>query len=234
MYTKGDFHIHTICSDGAYTPTEIVIMARESKLDIISITDHNTTIGIDEAIKAGEWLGVKVIPGIELSTSFYGKKAHILGYFTTDIYKNNDFSRLLKYIKKHNIKSVKNFIGNSIEIRKSNNKEVLDTNLGIDLIKYFGGCAILAHPVRLKSGIFNEIIKLPFDGIEAIYSKNTPSQTEYYKKISTEKDMIYTAGSDFHTDLRMDRRHGKIGQVSLDNYEIENLLIKCINSSLKN
>lgn len=81
MCTKGDFHIHTIISDGYYTPTEVVIMAKEAGLDIIAITDHNTIDGIEEALEAGEKTGVKVIPGIELSTRYKGRKVHVLGYF---------------------------------------------------------------------------------------------------------------------------------------------------------
>lgn len=91
MYTKGDFHIHTTASDGFCTPAEVVIMAMEKDFDIISITDHNTTYGIEEAIKAGEILGVKVIPGIELSTRYNGTKIHILGYFVNDAFKDEVF-----------------------------------------------------------------------------------------------------------------------------------------------
>ncbi|WP_438573535.1 PHP domain-containing protein [Clostridium sp.] len=235
MYTKGDFHMHTIESDGDYTPTEVVIMAKESGLDVISITDHNTTNGVEEAIKAGEWLGVKVIPGMELSTRFNGKKTHILGYFTNDIYKDKDFSRCLRYIKKHNIRSLQAIIGNSYENidRKNVNKAKLDTETGIDFLRYFGACVVLAHPIRIKGGILNQVLNLNFDGIEAIYSKNSSIDTEHFKNIAREKGWIYTAGSDFHSDLRVDSRHGSIGQVHLNSEEIELLISKCVVSNLK-
>lgn len=231
MYTKGDFHIHTIESDGDYTPTEIVIIAKESNVDTIAITDHKTMSGVEEAMKAGEWLGVKVIPGIELSTRFNGKKVHILGYFTNEIYKNKDFIRALRYIKKGNIKILEALIGNYVDVRKDPEKNKLTTQTGIDLLKYFGGRVVMAHPVRLKSGLLEPLLELNFDGIEAIYSKNTPEQNEFYKGIAKEKGWFYTAGSDFHSDHRIDSRHGLIGQVYLENDEIETFISKCVSAN---
>lgn len=234
MYTKGDFHIHTIESDGDYTPTEIVIIAKESNVDTISITDHKTMSGVEEAIKAGEWLGVKVIPGIELSTRFNGKKVHVLGYFTNEIYKDKDFIRALRYVKKDNIKLLETLIGTYVDVRKDLEKNKLTTQTGIDLLKYFGGRVVLAHPIRLKAGMLDPLLKMNFDGIEAIYSKNTIEQNEFYKGIAKEKGWFYTAGSDFHSDLRIDSRHGLIGQVSLNNDEIEKFLMKCLSANVIN
>ena len=42
MYTKGDFHIHSTESDGELKPGEIILLAKERKIDIIALTDHNT------------------------------------------------------------------------------------------------------------------------------------------------------------------------------------------------
>lgn len=234
MYTKGDFHMHTIESDGDYTPTEIVIIAKESNVDTIAITDHKTMSGVEEAIKAGEWLGVKVIPGIELSTRFNGKKVHILGYFANEIYKDKDFVRAIRYVKKSNIKLLETLIGTYVDIRKDSEKNKLTTQTGIDLLKYFGGSVVLAHPVRLKAGMLDPLLKLNFDGIEAIYSKNTMEENEFYKNIAKEKGWVYTAGSDFHSDRRIDNRHGVIGQVSLNKEEIETFMIKCLSANLIN
>ncbi|MFC0470066.1 PHP domain-containing protein [Halalkalibacter kiskunsagensis] len=78
-----DLHVHTKASDGDYTPTEVVRKAKEAGLKTIAITDHDTLNGIDEAQKAGERLGVQVIPAIELSTKYKGKSIDILGYNIT-------------------------------------------------------------------------------------------------------------------------------------------------------
>ena len=67
---KCDLHIHSICSDGRFTPSDIVKMAKEKNLDYVSLTDHDTLTGIKEALSEAEALNVKLIPGIELSTEY--------------------------------------------------------------------------------------------------------------------------------------------------------------------
>jgi len=54
VYKKGDFHIHSTESDGELKPGEIVLLAKDRHLDIISITDHNTVSGNAQAIKVGK------------------------------------------------------------------------------------------------------------------------------------------------------------------------------------
>jgi len=78
---KADLHVHTIFSDGALSPTEIITRAKNAGLNIISITDHDSIGGLDEAIAVGRDSGLEVIPGIELSASLDGREVHILGYF---------------------------------------------------------------------------------------------------------------------------------------------------------
>ncbi len=73
-----DLQIQSTASDGKHTPTELVHMAKERGITVIAITDHDTVGGVAEAQKAGEGLGVRVIPGIEMSVEEGG--SHILGY----------------------------------------------------------------------------------------------------------------------------------------------------------
>jgi len=61
------------------TPTQLVNWAKRCALDVIAITDHDTLAGNDEAIRRGAEVGIKVLPGIEISA--YAKfEIHILGY----------------------------------------------------------------------------------------------------------------------------------------------------------
>ena len=90
-----DLHIHTTCSDGLLTPTEVVMKAKEKKMTAIGITDHDTISGIPEAIAAGEQNGIEVVPGVELSSQYDGRDIHILGYFF-DI----DHPRMLEYLQR--------------------------------------------------------------------------------------------------------------------------------------
>jgi predicted metal-dependent phosphoesterase TrpH len=64
-----DFHLHTTMSDGRVTPEALVFKASARNLDLIAVTDHDTTAGYAAAKAEGEWLGVNVIPGVELSAS---------------------------------------------------------------------------------------------------------------------------------------------------------------------
>jgi len=75
-----DLHVHTTFSDGTFTPQEVVRFAKEKGLFAISITDHDTTDGVKDAIEEGERLGLKVVSGVEISADFE-IEMHILGLF---------------------------------------------------------------------------------------------------------------------------------------------------------
>ncbi len=77
---RADFHTHSTASDGTLTPADLVRQASRRGLSIIALTDHDTTGGLDQAITAGAELGVRVIPGIELSTDVTAGEVHMLGY----------------------------------------------------------------------------------------------------------------------------------------------------------
>jgi predicted metal-dependent phosphoesterase TrpH len=82
MINTFDLHVHTTASDGENTPTEIVRLAASTGIKTIGITDHDNIDGIEEGIEAGKEMGVRVIPGVELSTQFQDSNGiHILGYF---------------------------------------------------------------------------------------------------------------------------------------------------------
>lgn len=77
-----DLHVHSTFSDGVRTPTELVAMAKELGLRALALADHDTVDGIDEALAAGESLGLEVIPALEFSVAFGAyRDVHLLGYF---------------------------------------------------------------------------------------------------------------------------------------------------------
>lgn len=75
-----DLHAHSAISDGTDTPAELVAEALRAGLDVVALTDHDTFDGLPEALAAGESLGVRVVPGVELSTEVAGRSVHLLGY----------------------------------------------------------------------------------------------------------------------------------------------------------
>lgn len=66
---RADFHLHTTMSDGQATPELLVWKASARNLDLIAVTDHDTTAGCAAAIAEGHELGVKVLAGVELSAN---------------------------------------------------------------------------------------------------------------------------------------------------------------------
>lgn len=224
MYKKGDFHIHSTYSDGGLTPREIINLAKKRKIDVIAITDHNSTAGVDEAVEEGYKNNIKVIPGVELSTRYNGCRVHILGYFKDDSYKDELFKDVLLKVKQGRITDIKKIFYNNIDFCGFKDKICVQT--GVDILKFFGATVILAHPVLLCDKYFNNIININFDGIEAKYFKNTEEDTKYFINLAEEKNIIYTAGSDFHNDVEYYRIHGMIGDVFLNEEEIRRFFKK--------
>lgn len=224
MLNKGDFHIHSTASDGSCTPKEIVNMAKKRHIDIISLTDHNTINGLNEAISYGNEIGIKVIPGVELSTRYNDTRVHVLGYFKDDSYKDELLFEVLRYVKLRKISEVKKLLRGYFTSYYRRNTLCVEN--GIELLRFFGATVVLAHPVLLPREDFNKIIDMGFDGIEAKYFSNTEEDTHYFINISKARNLFYTAGSDFHKLKEMYRVHGLIGDVYLDNDEISNFITK--------
>jgi len=102
-HSQGDFHMHrfrnvymlricwflfiiddncSVCSDGKYRPSEVIEKATQNGVVYMSLTDHDTMAGVQEAVETGRKLGVFVIPGVEISAEAKGSEnLHILGYF---------------------------------------------------------------------------------------------------------------------------------------------------------
>lgn len=82
-----DLHVHSTASDGRLSPGDVVRQAVAGRLDVIALSDHDTTAGFTEARATAEGLaigggrGVEVIPSIEVSTTGHGEELHFLGYF---------------------------------------------------------------------------------------------------------------------------------------------------------
>jgi predicted metal-dependent phosphoesterase TrpH len=75
-----DLHLHSDYSDGTMSPEDIVSYAHAIGLSALSITDHDTIRGQEEALSAGQRYGIEVVTGIEFSVEEDGGSVHILGY----------------------------------------------------------------------------------------------------------------------------------------------------------
>lgn len=107
-----EFHCHSTASDGTLSPTEVVREAKKIGVDLLSLTDHDITSGLEEAENAARELGVRFIPGIELSCQHKSATVHILGYFKDDLYKCEEFQKYLTDLKESRIERAKKIVNN--------------------------------------------------------------------------------------------------------------------------
>ena len=84
---KADLHLHSTWSDGSMSIPALIRFAAALGLEALSVTDHDTMAGQEEALEEGRRQGVRVIPGVEISAfnPETGRKAHILGFQVRDM-----------------------------------------------------------------------------------------------------------------------------------------------------
>jgi len=96
-----DLHLHTVFSDGTYTPEELVKKSSSAGLGAIAVTDHDTVEGVEPALEAGKSVSLEILPGIELSTEYCGREVHILGYLID--YRSKKLNLKLQELKKNRV-----------------------------------------------------------------------------------------------------------------------------------
>jgi len=75
-----DLHTHSTASDGRQSPAEVISSAVQTGLDVVALTDHDTTAGWAQATVAAEQQGIALVRGIEISCKDNGISIHLLGY----------------------------------------------------------------------------------------------------------------------------------------------------------
>lgn len=173
-----DLHIHTClspCAQSDMLPTTIIKQARDKNLDVIGICDHNSAENVLAVKKAGEKKGVKVLGGMEMSSS---EEVHILAFFDDDdallemqniVYENLFGENDEKYFGEQLI------VDEYDKIISSTNKLLIgSTSLGIDriveLVHSLGGLAVASHVDRESFSIITQLgfipKELPLDALE--------------------------------------------------------------------
>ena len=96
-----DLHLHTTNSDGEEPPETVVKMAKAAGLSLIAITDHN----VFTYTTPWEYMGMDIVPGIELSTEYYvpawndSTEIHVVGIFPDGV-DASDFDMILADVEK--------------------------------------------------------------------------------------------------------------------------------------
>ena len=109
---KSDLHIHTLYSDGVFSPEKIVDTAIDVGLQVIALTDHDNVLSYPVAKEYLKQTGredkLEIIRGIEVNTLYKNYEVHILGYFM-DV-ENSDFQSMLKAQQQARVKQTKEII----------------------------------------------------------------------------------------------------------------------------
>jgi predicted metal-dependent phosphoesterase TrpH len=74
-----DLHCHSTVSDGTLAPAEVLALAAQRGVDVLALTDHDDTAGLEAAQHAAAALGVLLIAGVEISAGWRGQSVHIVG-----------------------------------------------------------------------------------------------------------------------------------------------------------
>ena len=74
-----DLHTHSLRSDGALTPAELIELAVQAGVCVLALTDHDTVAGLDEAQRAADRTGLRLVPGVEISAAWHFQTVHVLG-----------------------------------------------------------------------------------------------------------------------------------------------------------
>lgn len=76
---KVDLHCHSTASDGTLPPAGVVARAAAQEVELLALTDHDTTDGLEAAYTASREHGIHLLPGIEISVTWRDKLLHIVG-----------------------------------------------------------------------------------------------------------------------------------------------------------
>lgn len=169
MEGRVDLHIHTTCSDGFYTPEEIVEKAKELNLTGISITDHDNVDAIWRATEYAKKLGIEVISGVELSSDFGENEVHILAYFI-DL-ENEELERYLQFFRTERLKRAERMI------KKLNN---LGFHITIDDILAKAKNSAIGRPHIAQALLEKEYVRTYYEAFNKYIGNGCPA---YEKKV---------------------------------------------------
>jgi 3',5'-nucleoside bisphosphate phosphatase len=184
-----DLHIHSTCSDGKYSPSELVKLAKKKGLGAVALTDHDTISGLEEFLEAGKKEEIETIPGVEIEAheiKLGFSEVHLVGLF----------------VDREN-KALKDLLEGSSKQRELQKKKMVEkiASLGYKIsfeeVKKIAGKEI-GRPHIAKVLLKNNPEK--FSSIDEIFEKllipGTPGYVEREKFVSFNEvvDTIHKAG----------------------------------------
>ncbi|MCI8307002.1 MAG: PHP domain-containing protein [Lachnospiraceae bacterium] len=152
-----DLHVHSSASDGTLAPAQVVKLAYDKGLSAIALTDHDTVMGVEEAMSVP--LPIEVIPGIELSAGYGDGDIHILGLYVN--YKSEKLIKISEDVIKErdwrNNKMAENLADAGIDITVDKIREIAGAD-GVITRAHFARFLVENNYVRDKSEAFSKYL----------------------------------------------------------------------------
>ncbi len=206
---RADLHIHTVlsaCANLEMSPETIINFAKEKNLDLIAITDHNSTLQCRLVKEMAEEKGLAVLFGVEVTTR---EEVHCLAYFK-DLETLDQFQ---KYMDSHLpvIPYNPEKLGYQVVVNRSEkivqmveNFLNVGLNQSIDQVEQevhrLGGLFVPAHIERPMYGIFNQLGFIPENlACDALGIMSNSNEAEIRNKFRLNKDIALLKASDAHT-----------------------------------
>ncbi len=206
---KADVHLHTClspCAEVTQSPKRVIERVNEIGLDLVFITDHNSIVNVEAAIKTGRNLkNLKIYPGMEITTK---EEIHILSLFENLVDANNTQEYINRYLPDAFFEKEKNeqIIANeNDEVEGFYGKSLfsavdLDIDEIIELIHNNNGLAIAAHIDRQSFSIISQLGFIPekckLDALEISPNMSMREANEVFKDYA--KKYKFVRGSDAH------------------------------------
>lgn len=214
-----DLHIHSKlspCADDAMSVNNIVNMALLSNLQLISVTDHNSTRQQEVMAIVAKSHGLEYLYGVEVSSL---EEVHVLCYFK-ELAQVKEFQVILEA----NMLPMKNdikFFGEQLlfdindqiigqEDRMLSNGILLDLATIVDNVHYIGGCCVLAHVLLRKNSITNQLGFIPsnllIDGIEVKDLMQKKQVIDLYPFLANQV-FLYNSDAHYLVDINEDQSY---------------------------
>lgn len=205
---RADLHIHTVlspCGDIYMSPSAIIEQAKKLHLDVIAITDHNSTRQVKVTQELGKENGILVIGGVEITTQ---EEAHALAYFETE----EQLDTFQEYLDQHlpKIPNDEERFGYQLIVDRDEDiigeeEYLLLSAIDADLdtlynkVHEIGGLFVPAHVNKPASSLMSQLGFIPPDiKADALEISKHVKKEDFLKKFAYLKKFMFTKSSDAH------------------------------------
>jgi PAS domain S-box-containing protein len=207
-----NFHSHSLFSDGELTPEALAATLAAAGVRYAALTDHDTIEGLPRFQDALKKRGIAFVTGVEMTTQFDGREAHLLAYgFDPDhaaLAATLLSLRQARGVEVHSIadslrKAGTNTAPATGAISVAPNG-LLEASEAIGLVHRAGGRVFWAHPLHYESDpakldhLIGQLKALGLDGLEAIYAPFSEAEQALLRESAHKHELLVCAGTDLH------------------------------------